>query len=407
MTPKCIYIASTFDTKAEEVYFIEQHLDAQKLSTKTVDLSTRQHTHSVRADISNATVASFHPDGAAAVFSADRGTAIAAMSLAFQYFLKQSQDIAALIGLGGSGGSAIITPAMQDLPIGLPKLMVSTMASGNTAGYVGCSDIAMLYPITDIAGINTISRVVLSNAAHAIAGQVKFAHASDNSPRNPDKPALGMTMFGVTTPCVEQIKTRLDEDYDCLIFHATGNGGKAMEQLAQNQLIHGMLDLTTTEICDHLFDGVLACDERRLDAVIETQLPYVGSCGALDMINFGAPDTIPAAYQDRLFYQHNAQVTLMRTNAKECAQLGQWIAQKLNQCQGEVRFLIPEKGLSALDQQGQLFWNPEADQALFDALEAHLAQTPSRQLIRLPYHINDPEFAEAVVAQFHQIQSLY
>jgi uncharacterized protein (UPF0261 family) len=321
------------------------------------------------------------------------------MTDAFERFVKAQNGIGGLLGLGGSGGTALITRAMRALPIGLPKVMVSTMASGNVAGYVGASDITMIYSVTDVAGLNRISRRVLGNAAHALAGMMTHSlPASDNV-----RPALGLTMFGVTTPCVQAITRLLAPRFDCLVFHATGTGGQSMEKLLEDHHLSGVLDITTTEVCDHLFGGVLACTEDRFGAVIRSRAPYVGSCGALDMVNFGAPDTVPQHYRGRLLYPHNPQTTLMRTTVEENVRQALWIAEKLNQCEGEVRFLLPLGGVSALDAPGQSFWDPAADAALFDALTANLRETDHRKLIRLPYHVNDPLFAQAAVDEFLKI----
>ncbi|WP_145538051.1 Tm-1-like ATP-binding domain-containing protein [Yersinia alsatica] len=398
--PRHIYIATTTDTKGEELAYVSALIKATGLTTVTVDLSTKEGQQAGGADISAETVASYHPDGRQAVFCGDRGRAISAMAQAFECFINSREDVAALLGLGGSGGTALITPAMQSLPIGIPKLMVSTMASGDVSGYIGASDIAMMYSVTDIAGLNRISRRVLSNAAHQIAGAVYFAKAETATD---DKPALGLTMFGVTTPCIQAVSAALSSEYDCLVFHATGSGGKAMEKLAESGLLAGALDLTTTEVCDLLFDGVLACGPERFDAIAHTNIPYVGSCGALDMVNFGSPATIPGKYADRLFYKHNAQVTLMRTTEQENIQMARWIGEKLNRCQGEVRFLIPEGGFSALDAPGQPFWDEKALKAFIQTLEETVIQTEKRRLVHYPFNINDPEFAQAAVENFKEI----
>ena len=227
--------------------------------------------------------------------------------------------------------------------------------------------------------------------------------AARPSEQGDGKPALGLTMFGVTTPCVTAIVDKLRDGYDCLVFHATGTGGRTMEKLADSGMLAGVLDITTTEVCDFLYGGVLPATADRFDAIARTKIPYVGSAGALDMVNFWAPETIPEKYKHRHFYRHNPNVTLMRTTAEECRAIGAWIGEKLNACEGEVRFLIPEKGVSALDAEGAAFFDPEADAALFAALEGTIRQTQSRRVIRLPYHINDPAFAEAAVATFREI----
>ncbi|MCY1203615.1 hypothetical protein D9M72_151200 [compost metagenome] len=393
-----VYVAATYDTKGQEAEYVVGLLKRDGLDAVSVDVSTSGAASA--AQVQAREVAACHPEGAEAVFTGDRGTAIAAMAQAFERYAAGNPAIGALLGLGGSGGTALITPAMRALPIGTPKLMVSTMASGNVAPYVGPSDIAMMYSVTDVAGLNRISRRVLANAAGAIGGafrQAASAVADDG------RPAVGITMFGVTTACVQQVAPLLEPRYDCLVFHATGTGGQSMEKLLDSHLLAGVLDLTTTEVCDFLFGGVLACTEDRFGAVARAGAPYVGSCGALDMVNFGAMDTVPERYRDRKFYPHNPQVTLMRTTAEENARQGEWIAARLNRCQGPVRFLIPEGGVSALDAPGQAFWDPEADAALFAALEANLVQTADRRLVRVPCHINDPLFAQTAVEHYLEI----
>jgi uncharacterized protein (UPF0261 family) len=393
-----VFVAATYDTKGHEAEYVVDLLKREGLDVVSVDVSTTGAASA--AQVQAQEVARSHPGGAQAVFTGDRGTAIAAMALAFERYAAGNGAIGALLGLGGSGGTALITPAMRALPIGTPKLMVSTMASGNVAPYVGPSDIAMMYSVTDVAGLNRISRRVLANAAGAIAGAFRQAGVAIE---DDGRPAVGITMFGVTTACVQQVTPLLESRYDCLVFHATGTGGQSMEKLLDSHLLGGVLDLTTTEVCDFLFGGVLACTEDRFGAVARTRAPYVGSCGALDMVNFGGMDTIPERHQGRKFYPHNPQVTLMRTTVEENTAQGEWIAAKLNQCDGPVRFLIPEGGVSALDAPGQAFWDPEADAALFAALEAKLVQTPQRRLVRVPCHINDPLFAKTAVDHFLEI----
>ena len=392
-----VYVAGTCDTKADELKYVRDLIAAEGLATCLVDLSTQGA--SSNADVPASEVASHHPGGAAAVFTGDRGSAVTAMTEAFRRFMRTRADVAGLIGLGGSGGTALVTPAMRALPIGLPKLMVSTVASGNVADYVGPSDVTMMYSVTDVAGLNRISRVILGNAARAIAAMARGAGPADAD----DKPAVGLSMFGVTTACITDVVRRLAPDFDCLVFHATGTGGQSMEKLAESGLLGGLLDLTTTEVCDFLVGGVFACTEQRFDVVADTRLPYVGSCGALDMVNFGARASVPAAFASRNLYVHNASVTLMRTTAEENDRIGRWIGEKLNRCDGPVRFLLPEGGVSALDAPGLPFHDAEADAALFAALEATVRQTEQRRLLRLPHHINDPAFAEAAVAEFRAL----
>jgi uncharacterized protein (UPF0261 family) len=321
------------------------------------------------------------------------------MAEALQRFVASRTDLAGILGLGGSGGTALITPAMQALPVGVGKIMVSTVASGNVAPYVDASDIAMWYSVTDVAGLNRISRRVIGNAAHALAGLVL-----NEIPDAEDRPAVGLTMFGVTTPCVTAVIERLGDAVDPLVFHATGTGGRAMEKLVDDGLVSSVLDISTTEVCDLLVGGVMAATMDRLGAIARTHVPYVGSCGALDMVNFGAPSTVPEQFAGRTFYEHNPQVTLMRTTRAECVEIGRFLARKLNACDGPVRFLLPTGGVSALDAPGQAFWDPEADEALFDTLEAEVKQTDQRRVVRLPHHLNDPEFAAAIVSAWQEVQ---
>lgn len=393
-----IFVAGTADTKAEELAFLAEVINARGGQAAIVDLSTRGPV-TIDVAVTAAEVASCHPKGAGAVLGMqDRGQAVAAMGQAFTAYLSRQTDLAGVIGIGGGGGTSMITAAMRALPLGLPKIMVTTMASGDTAPYVGISDLILMPAITDLAGLNRISRVILHNAGGAIAGMAAVA-----APTASDKPAIGLTMFGVTTPCVTAISAALRDSDDCLVFHATGTGGRSMEKLADSGLLSGMIDITTTEVADLLCGGVLACTEDRFGAVARSGLPWVGSLGACDMVNFGAPETVPAGFRGRLFYHHNPQVTLMRTTADENHRMGRWIAERLNLCHGPVRMLIPEGGISALDAPGQAFYDPAANDALFSAIEAGLTVTPNRQVIRLPHHINDPAFAKAAVAAFMSI----
>ena len=288
---------------------------------------------------------------------------------------------------------------MRALPVGVPKVMVSTMASGDTRPYVGPSDICMMYSVTDVQGIHRISERVLANAAHALAGMI--AHPPALSVDN--KPALGLTMFGVTTPCVQAVVKRLDADYDCLVFHATGVGGQSMEKLADSGLLAGAIDVSTTEIADEIGGGVLSAGPTRLDVFARQPLPYVGSCGALDMVNFGAWDTVPERFKGRRLYRHNPTVTLMRTTVDECRAIGAFLADKLNAMTGPVRFLLPEGGVSSIDRPGQPFHDPEADRALFETIAQRFRAGADRKLVRLPLNINDEAFADALVAAWREV----
>jgi uncharacterized protein (UPF0261 family) len=394
---KRIYVVGTADTKGEELAFLADAIAATGAVVARVDVGTRGETMPV--DVSAEEVAGHHPDGGGAVLGIDdRGAAVAAMAVAFTRFVQSRSDISGMIGIGGGGGTSIVTSGMRTLPLGLPKIMVSTLASGDTAPYVDVSDIVMMPSVTDMAGLNRLSCVVLHNAAQAISGM-----AAKPAPPPDGKPSIGLTMFGVTTLCVTSIVDELRSAYDCMVFHATGTGGRTMEKLADSGLLAGIIDITTTEVCDLLLGGVLPATEDRFGAVARTRLPYVGSVGALDMVNFWARLTVPEKYRGRLFYEHNPNVTLMRTSPDESRKIGEWIGARLNLCEGPVRFLIPEKGVSALDIEGGAFSDPEADAALFDAIERTIMPNDMRRVTRLPLHINDPEFAKAAVAAFLDI----
>ena len=404
LSVKRAWVAATLDTKIDEALYVCDLLESAGVPVNLVDLSTKAPSSTANLSPPSsgrlltlaAEVATHHPKGASAVFCGDRGAAVAAMADAFECHVKARPDLGGMLGIGGSGGTAMITRAMRAMPIGVPKLMVSTMASGSVASYVGACDITMMYSVTDVAGLNRISRRVLGNAAHALAGMMLHGLPLDSH----ERPALGLSMFGVTTPCVQQMVRLLSPRFDCLVFHATGTGGQSMEKLLDDGLIGGVIDITTTEVCDHLFGGILACTDDRFGAVQRTQAPYVGSCGALDMVNFGAMETVPLRFHARNLYPHNPQITLMRTTVEENIQQGRWIANRLNQCEGDVRFLLPLGGVSALDAPGQPFWNPDADAALFETLANEFQETDRRKLVRLPLHINDPNFAQAGVKEF-------
>jgi uncharacterized protein (UPF0261 family) len=392
------YVAGTFDTKARELLFLRDSIVEAGLKVVTVDLSTSQAPSSL-ADIQPTDVASCHRNGASAVFTGDRGSAVTAMAEAFAAFVATRSDLGGLISAGGSGATALATPAMQSLAIGVPKVMVSTVASGDVRAYVGPADICMIYSVTDVSGLNRISRTVLANAAHALAGMIGLRRKEERAAR----PAIGFTMFGVTTLCVQAAARALEADYDCLVFHATGTGGQSMEKLVDSQLLAGVIDVTTTEIADHLAGGILSAGEGRLDAIIRAQLPYVGSCGALDMVNFAARSSVPERYAARNLYVHNPQVTLMRTSVEENRAIGAWIAAKLNRMEGPTRFFLSLGGVSAIDVPGMPFYDPEADRALFDTIRSQFKPTPRRRLIEAPHALNDPAFAALLVAAFREI----
>ena len=402
-----VLVAGTLDTKGVELRFIRDLLKEAGVRTRLVDLSTSGKPSS--ADIPPMQVAAHHKHGANAVFTDDRGRSVAAMTEAFEAWMRHQSGVAGIIGAGGSGGTALVTPAMRTLPVGIPKIMISTVASGDVRQYVGPADIMMLHSVADVQGLNSITTEVLRNGANAMTGMIRRRQFQQDSVSSPARggslslPTVGLTMFGVTTTCVQQVTAALEADYDCLVFHATGIGGQSMEKLVDSRLMTGVLDITTTEVCDMLMGGVFPANEDRFGAMIRTSMPYVGACGALDMVNFAAPDTVPEHYRGRNLYEHNPQITLMRTTPEENTRMGQWIGERLNQMDAPVRFFLPEGGVSALDAPGMAFHDAEADAALFTALEQTVRQTSNRQLIRLPHNINDAPFAAALVDAFHQL----
>ncbi|WP_456684951.1 Tm-1-like ATP-binding domain-containing protein, partial [Bradyrhizobium sp. P5_C11_2] len=402
--PQVVLVVGTLDTKGTELRFIRDIVAGSGLRTRLVDVSTSGKATS--CDVTAQEIALNHGRGGANVFGADRGASVTAMADAFERWLRRQGNVAGIISAGGSGGASLVAPGMRALPIGVPKLIISSVASGDVGPYVGPADITMMYSVTDVQGLNSISRTVLANGANAMVGMVK-ARLDEQASRQRDTglrlPAIGITMFGVTTPAVQKIAADLRDDFECLVFHATGVGGRSMEKLVESGQLAGVIDLTTTEVCDLLMGGVFPATDDRLGAIIRNRVPYVGSVGALDMVNFGAPDTIPERYRRRKFHVHNPQVTLMRTTPEENERMGRWIGEKLNQMDGPVRFLLPEGGVSALDAPGQPFWDPDADGALFRALEQTVRQTSNRQITRVRRNINDPEFTAAIVGAFRPL----
>lgn len=391
-----VLVAGTLDTKGDELRYMRDQIRAAGLAVRMVDLST-SGAHS-GAEIPAHQVAAFHPRGVNGVFTGDRGQSVAGMTEAFSRWIARAEGIAGIISAAGSGGTAMVAPAMRALPIGVPKLIVSTVASGQVRQYVGPADILMMHSVADVQGLNAITEEVLTNAAQAMIGMVKARRAAH--PRVGGKPAIGLTMFGVTTPAVQAITDQLKGEFDCLVFHATGIGGQSMEKLAESGKVIGLIDLTTTEVADLLSGGVFPASEDRFGAVIRRRLPYVGSVGALDMVNFGAPETVPEKYRARLFYPHNPQVTLMRTTVAENIEIARFIGERLNRMEGPVRFYLPEGGVSALDAPGKPFFDPAARRALYDTLEQMVRTSANRQLIRVPHHINDPAFAVLIATAF-------
>ncbi|HHX89832.1 MAG TPA: UPF0261 family protein [Paracoccus sp.] len=387
-----VYIVGTFDTKEIELLHVAKLVRAAGMPVTTVDVGTTASASA--ADIPAHEVAMHHPEGSLQISGAgDRGKAVIAMSEALVRFIATRHDIGGILGLGGSGGTSLIAPAMRALPLGVPKLMVSTVASGDVSGYVGVTDMMMMYPVTDIAGLNSVSRRILANAAHAIAG---MASGAEPDTMSTPRPALALSMFGVTTSAVQQLRVRLETDFDCIVFHANGSGGQALEAIASSGMVSAIVDITTTEVADYLMGGICSAGPKRLDVLAETGIPWVGSCGALDMVNFGPRSTVPATYADRQFHVHNANITLMRTTPAENVDMARWLAAKLNASTGPVDLVLPLGGVSALDAPDGAFWNSDADQALFKTIEQAFLPTANRRLHHLDAHINSPEFADFI-----------
>jgi uncharacterized protein (UPF0261 family)/ABC-type branched-subunit amino acid transport system ATPase component len=396
-------VVGTFDTKGRELKFVRDALRDLGIRTRTVDLSTSGKPSS--ADVTPQEVASAHPRGASAVFSGDRGQSVEAMATAFSRWIVRQRDVGGIISAGGSGNTSLVTAGMRMVPVGVPKIMISTVAAGDVSRYVGPSDIMMMHSVADIQGLNSITEQILGNGAHALAGMIaRLPTAAERATkRQAAKPAIGITMFGLTTPCVQALTAALEAEYDCLVFHATGIGGRCMESLADSGMLAAAIDVTTTEIADMLVGGVFPATDDRFGAFIRRPIPYIGAPGALDMVNFGPRDTVPEKFRARKFVVHNPSVTLMRTTREENAAAGAWIGERLNLMQGPVRFLIPAGGVSGLDAPGKPFHDPEADAALFEAIEKTVRQSGQRQVIRVPAHINDPAFAAALVSAFQSI----
>jgi uncharacterized protein (UPF0261 family) len=387
-----VYLIGTLDTKGREIGFVRDELRSLGVEVQVVDGSCLGEP-AIAADIAREAV--FEAAGTTwneVRAKQDRGYAVTTAARGVADLIKRlhaAGQVDGVIGLGGSAGTTIATAAMRALPIGVPKVMASTLASGQVRAFVGDKDILMLNTIVDISGINRISRIVLGEAARAMAGLTQFKSSSES---NTDKPVVAATMFGVTTPCVEQARRILEEaGYEVLVFHATGTGGQAMESLINDGVIVGVLDITTTELADELVGGVLTAGPDRLTAAGRKGIPQVISVGALDMVNFGPPETIPPQFADRTFYHHNAAVTLMRTTKAENEQLGAEIARKASAATGPTSIVLPLQGVSAIDRAGQPFDDPTARAALFDAIRQHHG---SVELIEVDRHINDAEFAE-------------
>lgn len=422
-TKPILFVIGTMDTKAAEINYVAHQIRNAGIPVLTIDVSTSQVVE-VGSDISpeqllvflgttdgansGSSLGAEFPQNMKELAKLDRSRAIELMSNALVAFLKSQYiegSLQGAIGLGGSGGTALIAPALRALPIGVPKILVSTVASGNIAPYVGCSDVIMHPSIVDVSGLNAVSTRILANAANALVGM-----ATGPSPDHPTKPALAMTMFGVTTPCVTGVRQALERSgFDCLVFHATGVGGQAMEGLVSSGLVSGILDLTTTEVADEVVGGVFRAGPQRFDVLADRCIPCVLSVGAMDMVNFGALSTVPEEFRSRNLHIHNSNVTLMRTTPEENRQCARWIAKKLSKSISPVHVLLPTLGLSALDSPGKPFYDPDANNALFVELEKSLAGLDNVRIERIDAHINDQAFIERAIEVFqnllHETQS--
>jgi uncharacterized protein (UPF0261 family) len=390
----------TLDTKGREYAFLRERLLAHGVDVLVLDAGVHEP-DGLQPDVARDEVArAAGADVAALAAAGDRGAAVAAMAAGAEAVVRDlhaAGRLDAIVALGGSGGSSIAAQAMRALPVGVPKLLVSTVASGDTRPYVGAVDVTMMYSVVDIAGLNTVSARIIANAAAAIAGM-----AAAEAPPPGDRPLVAASMFGVTTPCVTRARERLEElGYEVLVFHATGAGGRSLEALAKDGFLAGVLDVTTTELADELVGGVLSAGPDRLEAAGAAGVPQVVSLGALDMVNFGPRETVPPQFEGRNLYVHNPTVTLMRTTKEECAELGRTIGRKLGAATSPTAVFIPLGGVSMIDVPGQPFHDPEADEELVTALKEALDGRV--ELHELEQDVNDPVFAVAVADRLHEL----
>ena len=395
-----VVLLGTLDTKGAEYAFLRDRLLERGVEVLLVDAGINEPV-GAQPDVGRDEVAlAGGADVAALAAAGDRGAAVTAMAAGAEQVVKRLHEegrLAGILALGGSGGTSIATRAMRALPVGVPKLMVSTVASGDTRPYVGAVDVTMMYSVVDIAGVNRVSARIMANAVGAIAGMV-----AATVPELAAKPLVGATMFGVTTPCVTRARERLEElGYEVLVFHATGAGGQSLEALVRDGFLAGVLDTTTTELADELVGGVLSAGPDRLEAAGEAGVPQVVSLGALDMVNFGPRETVPPQFEGRNLYVHNPTVTLMRTTPEECAELGAQIGRKLSAAQGPTAVFVPRRGVSMIAVAGQPFHVDAADEALFSALRASLDD--SIELNERDTDINDPELAVEMADRLHAL----
>lgn len=403
-----IALMGTHDTKGEEIAWVSARLESAGCTVVTIDAGTWSSEE--RSDIGPATLASRAGTSIEEVRRrGDRGEAVAVLAEGVRAVIAEWADtgqIHGVLAVGGSGGSAIAAPALQSLPLGFPKLLVSTMVSGDVRPYVGASDVTLTYSVVDIAGMNPVSEMILDNAVAAVAAMARaFIQRSTATPSARSRPIVVMSMFGVTTPAVDEARARLEGlGYEVLVFHATGSGGMAMEKLITSGLAVGVCDVTTTELADELAGGMLSAGPHRLTAAARCALPQVISVGAMDMVNFGPPETVPDRYTDRLLLRHNPAVTLMRTTPEEMSELGRRLADRVSSTRGPASVFLPLAGVSSVDVLGQPFYDSEADHALFEAVRTGLADTDV-ELVELPMAINDVGFGASMADRLHAMIS--
>lgn len=393
---KTVLLIGTLDTKGAEYAYVRDLIRERGFRTLVLDAGVLGEP-AFSPDVSSQEVAEAGGRSLADLRrGGDRGEAVDIMIRGVRRIVSRMYEdgrFDGVLALGGGGGTNIATAAMQVLPVGVPKLMVSTVVSSDVTPYVGVKDVTLMYSVVDIAGLNPISRRILANAAGAVCGMV-----GQVIPASESRPIIAASMFGVTTPCVDRVRERLEEDgYDVLVFHATGSGGRSMEGLIRDGYVAGVADMTTTEWCDEVVGGVLPAGPDRLTAAGESGVPQVVSCGALDMVNFRAMEKVPKDFRDRTLYRHNPNVTLMRTTPEECREIGRRIAENLNKATGPTLLMLPLRGVSMLDREGEPFYAPDADEALFESLRKNVQ--PPVEILELDLHINDTAFADAAAAR--------
>src|SRR5690625_178049 len=391
---KTVALLGTFDTKGKEYGFVADRVREHGVEVILVDVGIYEPV-GIRPTISRQEVASAaHSEVAALAHGGDSGRAVAKMAVGATEILRalqSQQKIDGVFALGGGGGASLASQAMRELPVGVPKLILTTLAAGDTKPIIGSSDIILMQAVVDPVGLNRVTRNMFSNAAAAIAAMAQVVV----KPAELDRPLIAASMFGVTTPCVDFARARMEEaGFEVLVFHATGIGGGSMEKLIRDRMFAGVLDITLTELADELVGGILSAGPDRLEAASDCQIPQVVSLGALDMVNFGPPNSVPERFNDRVFYQHNSIVTLMRTTAAECAQLGKNVATKLNRAKSDVTLFIPTAGISMISSSGQPFYDPEADDVLITTIKENIG--PHVEVIEIPTSINEPAFAHAM-----------